>query len=233
MDVALVPARGGSKRIPRKNLRDFHGKPIIAYSIEVALQSGLFDDVIVSTDDDEIAEVAKSLGASVPFIRPADLSDDYATTQQVINHCLNWYHGHDKSIAAICCIYATAPFVRSSDLKLGRKAIVDEGFEFSFSATDFAFPVQRAFRVLDSGGVDMLHPENLNTRSQDLEPVYHDAGQFYWGRPAAFLKGKAIFSEFAKPILIPRYRAQDIDTLEDWMIAEQMYLHHIELDGQL
>lgn len=224
MYVALIPARGGSKRIPRKNLKAFHGKPVIAYSVETALNSGLFDEIIVSTDDQEIADVASALGASVPFMRPAELANDSATTLEVIQHAISWYEEAGKPLSLLCCIYATAPLIDVSMLERGREALTNERFDYAFSATSFDFPVQRGFRVLEGGGVEMLQPQYIETRSQDLEPVYHDAGQFYWGRPQAFRRGLQLFGERSKPIMIPRYRVQDIDTMEDWKVAENIFL---------
>ncbi len=223
MRLALIPARGGSKRIPRKNIKAFHGKPIIAYSIETALSSGLFDEVIVSTDDQEIAEVAKQYGASVPFIRPADLSDDHATTVEVIKHAINDFKNKGLEIDQVCCIYATAPFVQKDFLVEGFEAIEKKGFSLAFAATEFSFPIQRALRRLENGGVEMLQPEHLVTRSQDLEPAYHDAGQFYWGKAQAFLDDIPIFSEQSYAVNLPHYLVQDIDTPADWIRAELLF----------
>lgn len=220
MNVAMIPARGGSKRIPRKNIKSFLGKPIIAYSIEAAKAAGCFDKIIVSTDDEEIAAVARKYGAETPFIRPENISDDYATTVDVINHSINWFLTNNVSVENICCIYATAPFVEAVDLQQGLSALQDSGFSFAFSATSYAFPIQRAIKVDESGAVEMFHSEYLNTRSQDLEEAYHDAGQFYWGRAQAFLDRKPIFSPEAFAVQLPRKRVQDIDTPEDWEAAE-------------
>jgi N-acylneuraminate cytidylyltransferase len=216
----MIPARGGSKRIPRKNIKEFLGKPIIAYSIEAAKASGCFDKIIVSTDDYEIAEVAREYGAEVPFMRPKEISDDYATTVDVISHTINWLLENSIVVENICCIYATAPFVEADDLKSGLAAIQDNGFQFAFSATSYAFPIQRAIKVNKDGAVDMFNSEYMNTRSQDLEDAYHDAGQFYWGKAKAFLDGKPIFSPEAFAVKLPRKRVQDIDTPEDWDAAE-------------
>jgi pseudaminic acid cytidylyltransferase len=223
MIVAMIPARGGSKRIPRKNIKLFHGKPIIAYSIEAALKSGLFDEVIVSTDDEEIASVAKQYGAKVPFIRPEKLSDDYATTVEVIKHTLNWYSEHSKDISVICCVYATAPFIKKSVITEGYKAITEKGYQFSFVATEFPFPIQRAIKVTEQGAVSMFCPETMNTRSQDLEKSYHDVGQLYWGHAQAFLDNRPLYSPDACAVIIPASDARDIDTPEDWQFAEILY----------
>jgi pseudaminic acid cytidylyltransferase len=223
MRVAMIPARGGSKRIPRKNIKLFHGKPIIAYSIETAIESGLFDAIIVSTDDEEIAEVSRRYGASTPFPRPDELADDHSTTLDVIRHTINWYSAQGQEIESLCCIYATAPFLRESDLIDGHKAVSEDNYNYAFAATEFSFPIQRAMKISKQGGVKMFYPEYLLTRSQDLEKSYHDAGQFYWGSPRAFLDDEPIFSESSKPILLPQYLVQDIDTLEDWKRAELMF----------
>ncbi|MFI8622102.1 pseudaminic acid cytidylyltransferase [Marinomonas sp. NPDC078689] len=223
MNVAIIPARGGSKRIPRKNIKTFHGKPMIAYSIEAALASCCFDKVIVSTDDLEIAEVSKSYGAEVPFIRPADISDDYATTLDVISHALTWCQLNDIKVENACCIYATAPFIEVTSLQKGLIALKEESVDYVFSATSYAFPIQRAIQLDTAHRVHMFQPQYLNTRSQDLEEAYHDAGQFYWGKAHAFLDQKAIFSPTSKVVLLPRKRVQDIDTEEDWELAEALY----------
>lgn len=223
MRLAVIPARGGSKRIPRKNLKEFCGKPMIAWSIEAALASGAFDDVIVSTEDEEIASLAARLGASVPFRRPPELADDHATTIPVIRHAVQWYATHRRPPAAVCCLYATAPFVRPADLQRGLSLLQDSGASYAFTVTNYPFPVQRAIRITAAGRIEMLHPEHFNTRSQDLEAAYHDAGQFYWGRADAWLAGKVIYGPDAVPLLLPRWRVQDIDTPDDWRRAELMF----------
>jgi pseudaminic acid cytidylyltransferase len=223
MNIAIIPARGGSKRIPRKNIKEFHGKPMIAYSIEAALESGCFEKVIVSTDDVEIAEVARQWGAETPFIRPDNIADDYATTMDVIQHAIDWCEEKSCQFDKVCCIYATAPFVQAEDLRRGLSLIKEPNVQYAFSATSFAFPIQRAFYLDEREHVKMFQPEHLNTRSQDLMEAYHDAGQFYWGNVAAFKSALAFFAPHSKPILLPRKRVQDIDTLEDWDIAEAMY----------
>lgn len=223
MKIAIIPARGGSKRIPRKNIKAFHGKPMIAYSIEAALASGCFDKVIVSTDDAEIAQVAHAHGAEVPFLRPTDISDDYATTMDVMAHAIHWCQKEGWDIEAVCCLYATAPFVRPEDLQQGYALLQDQGVQFSFSATSFPFPIQRAIKLDANGSVSMFAPENEQVRSQDLEEAYHDAGQFYWGRKDAFLNKLSVFSPHSRAVLLPRKRVQDIDTLEDWEFAESLF----------
>lgn len=222
MNIAIIPARGGSKRIPRKNIKDFLGRPMIAYAIEAAIASQLFDKVIVSTDDQEIAKVAQQYGAEAPFVRPQELADDFTGTNDVIKHALNWFVSQGVSIEYACCIYATVPLLRPQYLKEGLEQLQSSGKSFAFSVTSFPSPVQRAISIKDHG-VSMLYPEHLNTRSQDLEEAYHDAGQFYWGRAAAFLNDENLFSQCAYPVVLPRDLVQDIDTIEDWNKAELMY----------
>ena len=221
--VAIIPARGGSKRIPRKNIREFCGKPMIAWSIEAAKASGCFDRVVVSTDDVGIAEVAKNWGAEVPFTRPTELSDDYVGTLPVIRHAVDWLNQNGEPIDYACCIYATAPFISPEDLQRGWDLIQQEAASYAFSVTSYAFPIQRAIRITTDGRVAMFSPEHFNTRSQDLEEAWHDAGQFYWGTADAWRKAAAIFTEAAVPIKLPRHRVQDIDTPDDWTRAEWMY----------
>ena len=223
MKVAIIPARGGSKRIFRKNIKVFCGKPIIAYSIQAALESGCFDSVIVSTDDAEIAGIARDFGADVPFLRPAEISDDHSTTIDVMCHSIDWLEEQGSALDAICCIYATAPFITPDDLRSSYQKLVVEDADFVFSATEFPFPVQRALQLSESGEVSMLYPEHELTRSQDLPVAYHDAGQFYWGKKSAFLKRKSIFGEHSRIELLPPARVRDIDTPEDWEFAEALF----------
>lgn len=223
MNICVIPARGGSKRITRKNIKDFYGKPIIAYSIEAALRSGCFDKVIVSTDDDEIAEVAIKYGAEVPFIRPDTLSDDYAGTTSVIRHAIEWLLDAGENPHFVCCLYATAPFVTAKYIKLGLKQLNDTGAAYAFSVTSYAFPIQRAFKISYKLGIEMFNPEHINTRSQDLEEAWHDAGQFYWGRVEAWLIEKVIFGADSTAVILPRHCVQDIDTIEDWERAESLF----------
>lgn len=223
MRLAVIPARGGSKRIPRKNIKPFCGKPMIARSIEAALASGCFDRVIVSTDDAEIADVARQYGAQVPFMRPAELSDDYTGTVPVIRHAVDWFIANDEAPEQVCCIYATAPFVSGEDIRRGLEALTSDNCDYAFSVTSYAFPIQRAIRITSLGRVEMFHPEHFNTRSQDLEEAYHDAGQFYWGRALAWQEGRVIFGPYSSPVLLPRHRVQDIDTPEDWERAEWLF----------
>ena len=223
MKLCVIPARGGSKRIPKKNIRDFCGRPIIAYSIEQALKSGCFDKVIVSTDDSEIADISRGYGAEIPFVRPGNISDDYATTMDVVKHAINHYKDKGEVISAVCCIYATAPFIDVDYLKQGYDKLVTLNKSYTFSVTSFPFPVQRAISITSDGDIEAMWPENINKRSQDLVEAYHDAGQFYWGRADAFLNNEIIFSNVSSPVIIPRYLVQDMDTVEDWDRAELMY----------
>lgn len=223
MKLAVIPARGGSKRIPHKNIKPFCGKPMIAWSIDAALQSGCFDQVVVSTDDAEIAKVARQYGAQVPFMRPAELSDDHTGTTAVIAHAIDWFTAQGQTAEQVCCLYATAPFVSADDLRRGLAVLTETGSDYAFSVTSYAFPIQRAIRITPAGRVGMFSPEHFNTRSQDLEEAYHDAGQFYWGRADAWLQGQMIFSPAAAPVMLPRHRVQDIDTPEDWARAEWMF----------
>ena len=231
MNLAVIPARGGSKRIPRKNIKPFLGRPMIAWSIGAAIETGCFDRLIVSTDDEEIAEIARQSGAEVPFLRPAELADDYATTSDVIRHAISWLAQNDRMPERVCCIYATAPFLRAGDITRGFDLLEESGADFVFSATSYAFPIQRAIRLTPEGRVEMLMPEQFSTRSQDLDEVYHDAGQFYWGRSEAWLSGKPIFSPLATALILPRYRVQDIDTPDDWLRAELMFKALHEFDA--
>ncbi|MFH6564786.1 pseudaminic acid cytidylyltransferase [Pseudomonas kulmbachensis] len=221
--IAIIPARGGSKRIPRKNIKLFCEKPMIAWSIEAALQSGCFDQVIVSTDDEEIADVARRYGATVPFMRPTELSDDHTGTIPVIRHAIEWVNAQGQSVEQACCLYATAPFVSPDDIRRGLDTLLDTGSDFAFSVTSYAFPIQRAIRLNAEGRVEMFNPEHFNTRSQDLEEAFHDAGQFYWGKADAWLQGRMIFSPASVPVALPRHRVQDIDTPEDWVRAEWLF----------
>lgn len=223
MRLAVIPARGGSKRIPRKNIKMFCGKPMIAWSIEATLQSGCFDRVIVSTDDNEIAQVATAHGAEVPFVRPPDLSDDHTGTIPVIAHATQWQNENGLAATKVCCIYATAPFVQAEDLQKGLQLLHSSGADYAFSVTTYAFPIQRAIRTTQDQRVEMFQPQHFGTRSQDLEEAWHDAGQFYWGKADAWLQGKPLFSRDAAPVPLPRHRVQDIDTPEDWERAEWMF----------
>ncbi len=218
--VTIIPARGGSKRIPRKNIKPFLGHPIIKYSIDAALESGMFDEVMVSTDDEEIAEVAKSCGAVVPFFRSAKNADDYATVAHVLNEVLGEYRAIGKEFDYMCCIYPTAPFVTSNRIKEAMQTLVENQLEGVVPVLRFSFPVQRAVRINDKGFLYMPTPEHYNTRSQDLEPTYHDSGSFYCLEIKSFLEQQILYPKKAMPLILKESEAQDIDTVEDWQIAE-------------
>jgi pseudaminic acid cytidylyltransferase len=223
MRLAVIPARGGSKRILRKNIKPFCGKPIIAWSIEAALLSGCFDEVIVSTDDQEIVEVAKQYGASAPFIRPASLANDFVGTTPVVRHAIEWFQKCGRTPIQVCCIYATAPFIQVDNLRLGLELLRTSDCDYAFSVTSYPFPIQRAIKITQQGRVEMFQSELFNTRSQDLQEAWHDAGQFYWGRAQAWLEDRVVFTSTSVPIKLPRHRVQDIDTPEDWERAEWLF----------
>jgi len=223
MKIAVIPARGGSKRIPRKNIKYFCGKPMMAWSIEAAKASEMFDHIIVSTDDAEIANVALECGAEVPFMRPAELSNDFVGTGAVTRHVAEWALQQYGDVEFVCTIYATAPFIRPTDLIAGFELMIQHHKTACFTVTSFPYPIQRALRISATGGVAMFQPEHMATRSQDLEPAYHDAGQFYWSSMQAIFDGVPMFSDAVIPLILPRYRVQDIDTEEDWQFAEMLF----------
>lgn len=226
-NLCVIPARGGSKRIPRKNIKDFLGKPIIAYSIEAAIASGLFSEVMVSTDDEEIAEEAKKYGASVPFFRSQSNANDFATTYDVIEEVLLHYKEQNKRFENACCIYPCAPFITNEKLK--EAYIMLTQFDMVMPVTSFGFPIQRATILNAEGGVSFFYPEFELARSQDLEKAYHDVGQFYWFKTEKVLKMKKLMLEKSGAIIIDELEAQDIDNLVDWKLAELKYklLHEI------
>ncbi len=217
MNVCIIPARGGSKRIPKKNIKLFCGKPLIAYSVETALKSNLFDRVIVSTDDEEIVKVSKKYGAEVQM-RPKELADDHTGTGDVVEYVVK---SLSQKYEFVCTVYATAPFLRADYLKEGIEKLKSSSACFSFSATSFEFPIQRAFKIVN-GRCEMFDKSNFYKRSQDLEEAYHDAGQFYW-KKVGCKSNDVLFGKDSIPILIPRYLVQDIDTMEDFKMAELMY----------
>lgn len=226
MNLCIIPARGGSKRIPKKNIKNFCGKPIIAWSIKQAIKSNCFNKIIVSTDDKKIATIAKNYGADVPFVRPKSLSDDFTSTTAVISHAIKWLiENHEKPLF-VCCIYPTAPFIKLNDLKNGLKILKKKNFNYVFPATNFNYPIQRSFKIEKDNKIKMFYPKHYKSRSQDLEEAFHDAGQFYWGKTSAWLNNKKIINRNSYPILIPRTRALDIDTIEDWKIAEVMFMNN-------
>jgi len=220
--IAIIPARGGSKRIPRKNIRPFLGNPIIAYAIEAAQQSGLFSDVMVSTDDVEIADTARQYGASVPFLRSDKCADDFATTSDVLLEVLTRYQQQGQTFDFACCLYPTAPFVTSDLLRQAFSTLADGYFDTIYPVQPFSFPIQRAVRLAD-GRVQWLHPEHALTRSQDLEPTYHDAGQFYLFNVGAFQRSLRLITDNSGGVVISQMAAHDIDTEEDWRVAEFKY----------
>ncbi len=223
MKVAVIPARGGSKRIPGKNIKPFCGKPMIAWSIETALNSKLFDRVIVSTDSQQIADIAREYGAEAPFVRPDDLSADQSGTIEVIQHTVEWMNANDCYPGYVCCIYATSPFLRAEYLSQGYDLLRNSNASFAFSVCTFPAPIQRALGITDDDRVEAKWPEHIFTRSQDLEECYHDAGQFYWGTANAFEEKHTIFSNASIPVQVPRHLVQDIDTMEDWLRGEHMF----------
>lgn len=221
--IAIIPARGGSKRIPRKNIKDFLGKPIIAYSIEAALESGVFDEVMVSTDDEEIAEVARKYGASVPFLRSEKTSNDYATTADVINEVLEEYTKLGIDFDYVACIYATAPFVTAENLRYAGRLLGEGKYDSTFSCVEFSYPILRSMVVDKEGRISMKWPEYSQARSQDLPKFYHDAGQFYMAKTEVFKRQNAFCGNNTAPIVLSEMMVQDLDTQTDWEIAEIKY----------
>ncbi len=223
MNIAIIPARGGSKRIPRKNIKNFLGKPIIAYSIEAAKSINIFDRIIVSTDDEEIADISTEYGAEVPFMRPPEISDDFTGTHEVIGHAVKELIKIGYDIDYACSIYPTAPLVKSKDILKGYELIRNEDWESVFAATTFNYPIFRSFEKLKSGGLEMFYPEYYSSRSQDLPVAHHDAGQFYWAKPETWIGEPKGYHSNSTVILIPSWRVVDIDDLDDWKRAEQIY----------
>lgn len=221
-NLAIITARGGSKRIPRKNIKEFCGKPIIAYSIEAAIKSGCFDEVMCSTDDEEIAEVAKRYGAVVPFMRSAATSTDFASTADVLSEVIAEYQKRGKSFDYFCCLYPTAPFVNADRIRQGLEKMVAANANGAMPVVRYSYPIQRALRIAD-GTLALREPEHLRSRSQDLEPMYHDAGQYYWYRTEAFKTNPNIMAISPLAILTPEEEVQDIDTSDDWKMAEIKY----------
>lgn len=220
MSICIIPARGGSKRIHRKNVRDFCGRPMIAWPIRAAIDSGCFDRIVVSTDDDGIAKAAEEAGAETPFRRSAKLADDHTPTVPVIADAIARLELPDQ--IPVCCLYATSPFVTPADLGAGLERLINTDVPFVVSVTTYAFPIQRALRRDKHGRVEMFDPAQMQTRSQDLEEAWHDAGQFYWGRAQSWKSARGIFDVGAQGLALPRHRVQDIDTEEDWERAERL-----------
>lgn len=225
MRVAIIPARGGSKRIAHKNIRHFNGKPMISYPITAAIRSGCFDKIIVSTDSMEIASIAKSYGAEIPFMRPSELADDFVGTTPVVRHALNELASLGDVVEICCCIYATTPLLQYSFLReAGELLESSPNLDYVFSACRFSFPIQRALILDADGGILPFDNKSIGQRSQDLVETYHDAGQFYWGRASAFLNEEThVFGARSRMKLLPSYMVADIDTLEDWERAEVLY----------
>lgn len=223
MSIAVIPAREGSKRIPGKNVRLFAGKPLIAYAVEAAVASGLFSQVVVSTDSSVIARIAEEYGATVPFLRPKELADDHTPTAAVMGHAFQWLRDQGSLDEYGCCIYATAAFVSPAFLRKGYDTIRERKAASVFSVTTYEFPIFRSLKVNDAGSLEMFWPQYEMTRSQDLPEAYHDAGQFYWVAIDTFLATPRLYTADAAPVVLPRYLVQDIDTLEDWQRAELMY----------
>jgi N-acylneuraminate cytidylyltransferase len=228
LKLAVIPARGGSKRIPRKNIRDFCGQPMVAWSIRAALDSGCFDHVLVSTDDEEIARVALDAGAEVPFRRPDELSGDFTPTNEVVTHAVGHYEAAGARVERVACIYATAPFLTADVVRQGMAACLRPGADFAAVVTHYRFPIQRALGADANGMLRMREPQHIASRSQDLEMFYHDAGQFYCGAPAGFARFRSVFEGVVAPVVVPPTQALDIDTSEDWDAAEIMFRQIIE-----
>lgn len=220
--LAIITARGGSKRIPRKNIKEFLGHPIIKYSVEAALKADCFDEVMVSTDDEEIANIAISLGAKVPFIRSERNSNDYATTADVISEVIDRYEEKNIFFDYVCCIYPTAPFITSKKLEKAYSLLIEEDANSVVPIVKFGFPILRSLKI-ENKKIEMNWPEYMNTRSQDLEPAYHDSGQFYFLKVNSFKENKTLFSNNSVGLEVPESEVQDIDTPEDWKIAEIKY----------
>nr|WP_315014120.1 pseudaminic acid cytidylyltransferase [uncultured Campylobacter sp.] len=221
--IAVIPARGGSKRIPRKNIKPFCGKPMIAYSIEAAIRAGIFDEIIVSTDDEEIADIAKNAGASVPFMRPKELSDDFTATGAVVEHAIKFLQARGDRIKFVCTIYATAPLIDEFYIKLGLEKLRASNAKNAFSCTSMPFPIWRTFKIAKDGRCEMFWRENFAKRSQDIEEAYQDAGQFYWTNLDAPSSDEIFFGRDSIAIVLPRHLVQDIDTPQDWIRAEFLY----------
>lgn len=222
MKIAVIPARGGSKRIPRKNIKEFCGKPMIAWAITSAIKSKLFDNVIVSTDDEEIADIARKWGAETPFTRPVELSDDITPTVPVIAHAVRFAIESGWDIEYACCIYPCVPFLQENDLVDAFNLMKKNNADFVYPVTEYAHPIQRAMRKLSSGQMQFVNPENELTRTQDLEKTFHDSGQFYWGKSSAWLEQKKMHTD-GLGMSIPNWRVVDIDSMDDWKRAEDLY----------
>jgi len=221
MNLCVIPARGGSKRIPRKNIKPFAGKPMIAYAIKAAKESRLFSRIIVSTDDPEVSEISQRYGAEVPFLRPAELADDHTPTVPVIAHAIRTLGLGGQTFGHVCCIYPCAPFLKGKDLVLALQLLKQGAAEYALSVVEYPSPIQRALQMDTGGRIRPRFPEFELTRTQDLEATYHDAGQFYWGTSEAWQKNPRVHSS-AVGWVIPRQRAVDIDDEKDWELAERL-----------
>jgi pseudaminic acid cytidylyltransferase len=230
--LAVIPARGGSKRIPRKNIKIFKKIPIIAWSIRAAIESNCFDRIIVSTDDTEIAAIATEYGADVPFTRPQYLSDDNTETIKVVQHAIKWIVDNDQSVSSVCCIYPTAPLIQAKDLKEGKKILDENDVDYVFTAGQYQYPIQRALHYKKDKKVKMYQPKYLHTRTQDLELSFHDAGQFYWGKADAWLSGKSAFDDKSIPLFLNQIQCVDINTYDDWKIAEFAFDYLVNLKNK-
>ena len=220
--IAIITARGGSKRIPKKNIKEFCGKPIIAYAIESAIESGVFEEVMVSTDSTEIADIAKNYGAKIPFMRSEYTAGDYATTADVIMEVLDQYHKMGKNFDTAVCIYPTAPFVTAEKLKQATANLEKSNDYEVIPVVPFSYPPQRGY-IMEAGNIKLKYPEYMNSRSQDLEKIYHDAGQFYCLNVQKFIEFKGKIKDHIQPLIVSELEVQDIDTIEDWKIAEIKY----------
>ena len=223
MNIAIIPARGRSKRIPYKNIYSFHGQPLIAYSIKAAIDSKVFDRIIVSTDDNEISIISKEYGAEIPFLRPNELASDMVGIHEVISHTIKWLQDDGCSFSNVCCISATAPFLKPNDLVSSLDLLISSNLSYVLSATEYTFPIQRSFKMKQNKTVKLFFPEHYHSRSQDLEKSYHDAGQFYWGTVNTWMMEKDIYTDKTAPYLLPAWRVQDIDTYDDLKHAEILY----------
>jgi len=219
MNIAVIPARGGSKRIPRKNIKNFCDRPMISYAISAAIESTIFDHIVVSTDDAEIAQVAESFGAETPFLRPMELANDYTATAPVVAHAIEMCRKRGWVVENVCCIYPCVPFIHAIDIGEALKTLRDSDADYCFPVAHYPSPIQRAFKLLQNGGIQLLYPDFELTRTQDLDVAYFDAGQFYWGEADAWLRNPRIHSN-SVGYVVPNWRVVDIDTIEDWTRAE-------------
>lgn len=223
MKIAIIPARGGSKRIPRKNVRPFRGRPLIEWAIEIARNSACFDRIIVSTEDKEIADISRAAGAEIPFTRPVELSDDHAGTMAVIKHALTELAKQDCVPSHVCCLYPASPLLTPRSLHSAYQQLLASNVSFCFGVVSYGHPIQRALRLGIDGRISMIDPSQALTRSQDLEPAFHDAGQFCWGTTDAFMEGISPMLQPASAIILSRNRVVDIDNEDDWELAEALH----------